>query len=100
MELLHAYSAAEALTILRTTADVAVILLDVIMETDDSGLKTVDIIRNELGLGSTRIILRTGQPGHAPEIETIQRYDINNSKTKSELTRTKLYTTLTTAIRS
>ena len=100
VRLLHAYSAQEALDILRQEQEVAVILLDVVMETDDSGLRTVDAIRNDLGLATTRIILRTGQPGHAPEIDTIRRYDINDYKTKSELTRTKLYTTLTTAIRS
>lgn len=100
LHLIHAYSAAQALEILRREPDVAVILLDVVMETESAGLATVSAIRNELGMGNARIVLRTGQPGQAPEIETIRRYDINDYKTKSELTRTKLYTTLTTAIRS
>lgn len=100
LQLLHAHSAAGALDVLRSERDVAVILLDVVMETDNAGLVTVEAIRGELGLANVRIILRTGQPGQAPEIETIRRFDINDYKTKSELTRTKLYTTLTTAIRS
>ncbi|WP_367848144.1 EAL domain-containing protein [Rhodoferax sp. WC2427] len=100
LQLLHANSAAEALGVLRRERDVAVVLLDVVMETDNAGLVTVVAIRNELGLAHVRIILRTGQPGQAPEIDTIRRYDINDYKTKSELTRTKLYTTLTAAIRS
>ena len=100
LQLLHAHSAAEALDMLRRERGVAVILLDVVMETDNAGLATVGAIRDTLGLANVRIILRTGQPGQAPEIETIRRYDINDYKTKSELTRTKLYTTLTTAIRS
>jgi len=100
LQLLHASSSEEALRLLVREDNIAVILLDVVMETDDSGLRAVDAIRNDLNLRNIRIILRTGQPGHAPEIETIQRYDINDYKTKSELTRTKLYTTLTTAIRA
>jgi len=100
LQLLHAYSGSEAVALLRSEPEVAVILLDVVMETDDAGLVTVETIRGELGMYNTRIILRTGQPGQAPEIETIRRYDINDYKTKSELTRPKLYTSLTTAIRS
>jgi diguanylate cyclase (GGDEF)-like protein len=100
LHLLHAHSAAEALVLLRHERDIAVILLDVVMETDNAGLVTVGAIRGELGLANVRIILRTGQPGQAPEIDTIRRFDINDYKTKSELTRTKLYTTLTAAIRS
>jgi diguanylate cyclase len=100
LQLIHAYSAADALDVLRREPEIAVVLLDVVMETDNAGLETISAIRGELGLLSLRIILRTGQPGQAPEMDTIRRYDINDYKTKSELTRTKLYTTLTTAIRS
>lgn len=100
LSLIHAHSAAEAMALLRTERDIAVILLDVVMETEDAGLATVGAIRSELGLTNVRIILRTGQPGQAPEIDTIRRYDINDYKTKSELTRTKLYTALTAAVRS
>jgi diguanylate cyclase (GGDEF)-like protein len=100
LHLLHAHSGAEALATLRHEPEVAVILLDVVMETEHAGLATVGAIRDELGMANVRIILRTGQPGQAPEIDTIRRFDINDYKTKSELTRTKLYTALTTAIRS
>ncbi|MHB1373356.1 MAG: two-component system response regulator [Thauera sp.] len=100
LRLLHAHSGNECIEVLRTEHDVAVVLLDVVMESSTAGLLTVDRIRNELGRGKTRIILRTGQPGQAPEIDTIRRYDINDYKTKSELTRNKLYTALTTAVRS
>lgn len=100
LELLHARSAAEARALLRSERDIAVILLDVVMEEENAGLKLVDHIRRELRLEEVRIILRTGQPGHAPELEAIRDYDINDYKTKTELTRHKLYTTLTTALRS
>lgn len=100
LTLIHAYSAAEALERLRQPHEVAVILLDVVMETHTAGLEIIDVIRGELGLHNTRIILRTGQPGYAPEIDTIRRYDINDYKTKSELTRNKLFTTLSSALRT
>ena len=100
LELLHAHSACEALELLQREGDIAVILLDVVMESDDAGLRTVGVIREQLKMLNTRIILRTGQPGYAPEIETIRVYDINDYKTKSELTRVRLYTSITVAIRS
>ena len=100
MQFLHARSAQEAREMLATETDLAVALLDVVMESDDAGLKLVHFIREELGQHAIRIVLRTGQPGYAPEIETVQNYDINDYKTKSELTRTRLYTVLTAAVRS
>lgn len=98
--ILHAYSAREALEILSRERDVAAILLDVVMETEDAGLRLVSDIRHELGLRDTRIILRTGQPGYAPELDAIRDYDINDYKTKSELTQARLFATLMTAVRS
>ncbi|UXH77826.1 putative bifunctional diguanylate cyclase/phosphodiesterase [Roseateles amylovorans] len=97
---LHAKSAAEARRQLAEQSDIAVVLLDVVMESEDAGLQLVRHIRDELQQRAVRIVLRTGQPGYAPEIETVQAYDINDYKTKSELTRTRLYTVLTAAIRS
>jgi len=70
------------------------------MESEDAGLQLVKVIRTDLGIIDSRIILRTGQPGYAPEIDAIRDYDINDYKTKSELSRNRLYTTLTAAIRS
>jgi diguanylate cyclase (GGDEF)-like protein len=100
MQFLHARSAQEARELLATEPDLAVALLDVVMESDDAGLRLVHFIREELDQRAIRIVLRTGQPGYAPEIETVQTYDINDYKTKSELTRTRLYTVLTAAVRS
>jgi diguanylate cyclase (GGDEF)-like protein len=100
IELLHASSGNEALAILKREADIAVILLDVVMETPSAGLDIIAVIRGELGLANARIVLRTGQPGYAPEIETIRHFDINDYKTKSELTRSKLFATLSTALRA
>lgn len=97
----HAYSGAEALKFLKEKGeDIAIILLDVVMETDDAGLQVAKKLREELKLDGPRIILRTGQPGYAPEESVIKEYDINDYKTKTELTRSKLVTTIISSIRS
>lgn len=100
LEFVHAFSAAEARDCLRQHKDLSVVLLDVVMESNDAGLQLIDYVRNELANRALRFILRTGQPGYAPEIDTIRSYDINDYKTKSELTRVRLFTSLTVAIRS
>jgi diguanylate cyclase (GGDEF)-like protein len=100
LEFLHAYSGAEARELLERERDIAVVLLDVVMEEADAGLHLVRHIRETLGRHDLRIILRTGQPGYAPEMDAIRGYDINDYRTKSELTRTKLYTSVASAIRA
>jgi signal transduction histidine kinase len=100
VEILSASSAAEGRDLMRRHPDIAAVLLDVIMETDDAGLDLVDYIRNTLKNEAVRIILRTGHPGQAPERRIIVDYDINDYKAKTELTADKLFTTLTAALRS
>lgn len=96
----HAHTAAQALQLLSRPNDFAVALIDVVMESDDAGLHLVRQIRETLDNKALRIILRTGQPGYAPEIDTIRQYDINDYRTKSELTQVRLFTCLTMAVRS
>lgn len=100
LQLLHAYSSIEAFNILQQDADIAIVLLDVVMESDDAGLRLVKRVRETLHRKKLRIILRTGQPGYAPELETISNFDINDYKTKTELTRERLFTCLMAAARS
>src|SRR6202140_5201286 len=100
LEILSPYSAADGRQLLRSHPDVAVVLLDVIMETDTAGLDLVEFIREDLKNETVRIILRTGQPGQAPERRVIVDYDINDYKAKTELTADKLFTSLTAALRS
>src|SRR5689334_18022199 len=100
LEILSAYSAAEGRELMRSHPDIAVVLLDVIMETDVAGLQLVEFIRKDLKNDTVRIILRTGQPGQAPERRVIVDYDINDYKAKTELTADKLFTALTAALRS
>lgn len=97
---LHAYSGEEAKAILAQEKDIALVFLDVVMETDDAGLKVAEWMRNTLNNHLTRIVLRTGQPGQAPEESVIVDYDINDYKQKTELSRTKLFTTVFSALRA
>jgi CheY-like chemotaxis protein len=100
LELLHAYSAREAKTQLLDNPDTALVLLDVVMEEEDSGLQLVRWIRGELANPFVRIVLRTGQPGQAPEEQVIVDYDINDYKEKTELTAKKLFTLLVSTLRA
>ena len=100
LEFVSAHSAAQAREVLRERRDIAVVLLDVVMETDHAGLEVADFIRNVIENRFARIVLRTGQPGQAPEREVIRRYDINDYKEKTELTAKKLFTVVYTALRS
>lgn len=97
---LSAHSGQEAVKLLNTQTDIAIILLDVVMETNQAGLELVKYIREDLRNQKCRIILRTGQPGQAPEGNVIRDYDINDYKMKTELTRQKLYGSVLVALRS
>jgi len=100
LEIISAYSKNDAKRLLDKHPDTQVLLLDVVMETDDAGLQLVHYVRNELKNQFVRIILRTGQPGQAPETQVIVKYDINDYKDKSDLTAQKLITAVIYALRS
>ncbi|MDE3270870.1 DUF3369 domain-containing protein [Pseudoalteromonas sp. G4] len=100
LEFYSAYSGLEGKALLEQHNDIAVILLDVVMETDDAGLKLVNYIRNTLQNTQTRIVLRTGQAGMAPESEVIKNYDIDGYKAKTEITLESLTHLFYVALRS
>jgi diguanylate cyclase (GGDEF)-like protein len=100
IEFISAYSGAEGRVLIQQHPDAAVVFLDVVMETDNAGLEMVKFIREDAHNKLIRIILRTGQPGQAPETDVIQQYDINDYKDKSELSDDRLLTTLIVALRS
>lgn len=97
---ISAYSAQEAIQQLALHPDVALVLLDMVMEEDHSGGVVVRHIREKLNNHLVRIILRTGQPGAAPEKETILKYDINDYQEKTNLTATRFFTVIITALRT
>jgi response regulator RpfG family c-di-GMP phosphodiesterase len=100
LQFLSAYSGKETKELIQNNPDTAIVLLDVVMETEDAGLQLARYIRQDLNNQFVRIILRTGQPGKAPEKDVIINYDINEYKEKTDLTVQKLFTTITTALRS
>jgi response regulator RpfG family c-di-GMP phosphodiesterase len=99
LRLISAYSGAEAVAAMRSDPGIALVLMDVVMETEHAGLHAVQTIRNELNNRLVRIVLRTGQPGQAPERDVVCNYDINDYKEKTELTATKLFTVMQTGLR-
>lgn len=100
LELISAYNAKEAKNYLMENNDVALAFVDVVMETADAGLKLVRTIREELDNHLIRLVIRTGQPNDAPQMDVVDQYDIDDYKEKTELTVQKLYTTIRTSIRS
>lgn len=96
----HCYSASEARAKLGAPNDIALILLDVVMETEHAGLDLARHIREDIGNVNVRIVLRTGQPGQAPEEQVIRDYDINDYKEKTDLTRRKLITVFYAGLRA
>ena len=100
LQFIDAYSGEQAQLLLEQHPDTALMLLDVVMESDDAGLQVAHYTREVAGNALVRIVLRTGQPGQAPEQEVILNYDINDYKEKTELTTKKLFTTVISALRS
>jgi response regulator RpfG family c-di-GMP phosphodiesterase len=100
LELLSAYSGKEGFEQMSAHPDTAIVLLDVVMEEDDAGLRLAARIREELGNSLVRIVLRTGQPGQAPEEKVIVDYDINDYKAKSELTARRLFVAVISSLRT
>lgn len=100
LAILEARSGSEARDLLAVHPDVALMLVDVVMENDAAGLKLVKYIRNDLKNKTIRIVLRTGQPGVAPEREVIEKFEIDDYKSKTELTSEKLMTAMMVGLRT
>jgi len=99
LEVLNAYSAQEAKKLLTEHHNIALALIDVVMDTPEAGLELVNYIRNDLENSMIRLIIRTGQANNFPQMEIIQHYDINDFKEKTELTLERLYTTIRTSVK-
>ena len=100
IEIVSAYSGQEGFDVLAKDPDICMVLLDVVMETENAGLVLAQRIRDELNNDLVRIILRTGQPGQAPEQKIIVDYDINDYKLKTELTAQKMFTCVISSLRA
>ncbi|MCM8596967.1 ATP-binding protein [Accumulibacter sp.] len=100
LRLLDARSASQAKTLLAEYPDVALILLDVVMESDQAGLELVRHVRDELGNRCIQIVLLTGQPGYAPQREVVSGYAIDGYRLKSELSANRIFVQVYSAIRT
>jgi len=100
LQFFSAMSGEEAKTVLAQEPDIAIALVDIVMETEDAGLRLVEYIRKELNNQQIRLVIRTGQPGTAPERYVIDHYDIDDYKDKTELTAQRLYTTIRTTLKA
>ena len=99
LQFFDTYSGEETKQLMSIEPEIAILFLDVVMEEMHAGLKVVEYIREFLQNRFVRIVLRTGQPGEAPEETVIRDYDINDYRLKTEITVSRLYTIMYTALR-
>lgn len=100
LRLICVHSARAARVALQEESDLALALVDVMMETRTAGLDLVRAIRDDFKNLSIRLILRTGQAGHAPEQDVVSAYEIDAYLAKTELSAQKLMTTITASLRT
>ncbi|TXY46574.1 DUF3369 domain-containing protein [Vibrio mimicus] len=100
LELISVLSGHEAQKVMAEQSDIALALIDVVMETEHAGLDLVRYIRDVLQNRQVRLVLRTGQAGQAPEDNVIKDYEIDDYKEKTELTTQKLRTLLYSMLRA
>ena len=95
-----AHSAADAKRLLTQRADFALMVTDVVMEHDRAGLELVRWVRERDPLAHMRLVIRTGEPGQAPESSVLESFDINDYWPKTELTAHRMRTLVVGLLRS
>lgn len=95
-----ALSAREARAALMANPDIALMLVDVVMESDQAGLELVRHVRGEMGNRSIQIVLITGQPGYAPQRAVVSGYEIDGYLLKSELSADRVFVSVYSGIRT
>lgn len=100
LEWLTAKTAGEAHALLSKEPDIALVLLDVVMETPRAGLELAHWIRKTLGNRVVRIVLRTGEPDEAPPLSVVEEYAIDDYRNKTELTFERMTILFKTALRT
>jgi CheY-like chemotaxis protein len=83
---LHAHSAAEARALILAEPQIDLILLDVMMETRDAGLRLVDELRGPMRRPDLRILIRSGQPGTENDHSVIEHYAVDGFMQKNQQT--------------
>lgn len=99
LNILTAQSARDAKKIFADTPDIALAFVDVVMESEHAGLELVKFVRETLHNDRTRLILRTGNPGAAPQGDVVRYLEIDDYKEKTDLTAERLSTSVLTSLR-
>lgn len=92
IELLHAYSGADAIQFFQKHNDIAVAIIDMVMESPNAGIELVQYIRTVLSNQKTRLVILTDQPGNFPGINAVSDYDIDDYHDKRNVTGDTLLT--------
>jgi response regulator RpfG family c-di-GMP phosphodiesterase len=100
LEITSAYSARQARELIDRGSRFALAFIDVVMESDSAGLELVSYIRGPAQDSTMRIVLRTGQPGHAPERRVMLDLDIQDYLLKTSVSSDKLFASTLAAVRS
>lgn len=100
LQVLHAGSAQEALSLLNSRSEIALILLAASAPAPADALVLLKQLRVRLGRNEPRVILSTGAHDEVPALETIRDFDISAHLGRQELTRGRLLAVLTTASRA
>ncbi|WMM24210.1 DUF3369 domain-containing protein [Tissierella sp. MB52-C2] len=95
-----AYNTKEAIKILEKNKDIVLVLLEMFIEKEDSGLDLVKYIREDIEDEDIRILLMTEKNINGLEDNIILNYDINGYERKSELLCRKMSTVILSSIRS
>ncbi len=100
IDFISAYNSDEAKEILIKNNNVALVLMDIFLETENSGLSLAKFIREDLKNTETRIVLITGQGSMDLQEEIILNYDINGYESKTDLFSKKMNTVILSSLRS
>lgn len=90
LEFISAFSGREGRQVFADRNDIAVALVDVVMERDEAGLELVDYVRHTLDNHCTRLVLRTGQPGTLSRQSVARDHEIDDYREKTDLSIQKL----------
>lgn len=100
LRILCAASAAQARVIFEQEPEIAMALVDVVMETEHAGLDLIKFVRNDLQNHDTRLVLRTGNPGVAPPLDIMRHMEVDDYREKTELSAERLEITVLMALRA
>lgn len=90
LNFLHAHSAEEAQEVIASTAGIDLVLLDVVMETRDAGLRLVETLRGPMLRNDLKILIRSGQPGGEQEQDLTHRFAVDGYMQKTRQTQAHL----------